>query len=146
MKTKSLSQTSWFTKQWQNLIWSQNYLSQVDFESPVSEKIWLKKLWKRKRSFSSVSQTLWQHMGNYDRILMYKSGWRGTKRDTERNCFHLWSISWDVVSRKFELDQVSAIICTRLLRSDEPAFRESKFYRFDMALCNYITILWITGC
>ena len=34
------------------------------------------------------------------------------------------------------------IICTRLLWSDEPAFRENKFYRFDMTWCNYI----ITYC
>ena len=59
-------------------------------------------------------------------------------------------ISCGVVSRKFEWDQIS-IICTWLLWSDDPAFRESKFWRsrcaastkkgFDMALCNHICIL-----
>ena len=49
MKTKNLSQTSWFTKQWQNLIWPQNYLPQVGLESPVPEKIWFKNNYEREK-------------------------------------------------------------------------------------------------
>ena len=37
MKTENLSRTSWFTKQWQSLIWPRNYLPEVGLESPMSE-------------------------------------------------------------------------------------------------------------
>ena len=61
MKTKNVSQTSWFTKQWESLIWPWNYLSLVDLESSMSKKICLK-IMKEKRSLLPVPQTLWQNM------------------------------------------------------------------------------------
>ena len=55
MKTKNLSQASWFTEQWQSLIWPRNYLSQVGLESPKSEKICLEIIMKEKNVFTCSS-------------------------------------------------------------------------------------------
>ena len=54
-ENKNLSQTSWFTKQWQLNIIPRNYLSQVGLESLVFEKICLKIIMKEKKVLTCSS-------------------------------------------------------------------------------------------
>ena len=64
MKTKNFSRTSWFTKQWQNLIWPQNYLSQVGLERVKDPYLQFYKLydstWIIPTEFCSINLVEWE--------------------------------------------------------------------------------------
>ena len=45
-ENKNEKTANWFTKQWQSLIWPQNYLSRVSLKRAMSEKTCLKVLMK----------------------------------------------------------------------------------------------------